>query len=233
MTTEGEDKKEYEVVLNRNDIYKDLKILGYDYGPKFQKLKSMKTNNFETITGDVDWDGNWITFMDSLLQTMALAMPFRKLMVPVMIKSLRCDPLVLYQAIKQNRLTDVLTEEPKKTMNDIVCEADADKFDEVQDGKVMDIFQTSDDMFEEMYAQQYHIYESVLPYHVDMNCRMVVTHGVEIEDVIAFPIPRKTNVQDLKLESYEFVANKDMNAILENEKKETEEYIKVCLFNVI
>ena len=98
-------KDEYfEVEIETDDIYKDLRIMGYDYGLKFRGLRRMKTNNFETLCGEVEWDGNWVTFMDSLLQTMATAMPFRKLMVPVMIKQLRCDPKVLYEAIAQNKV---------------------------------------------------------------------------------------------------------------------------------
>ena len=92
--------------IEGKDIYKDLHILGYDYGPKFQGLKSIKTNNFETLSGQVQWEGNWVTLMDSLLQTMATAMPFRKMMVPVMIKQLRCDPKVLYEAVAANRIQD-------------------------------------------------------------------------------------------------------------------------------
>lgn len=191
----------------------------------------MKTNNFETISGQIGWDGNWITFVDSLLQTMALAMPFRKLMVPVMIKALRCDPRVLYEAVKENRVTEVFKDNVhKKGMTfKQVLEEDADDYqkDQKEDNKMVDLLQTPDEYLEEMFGEQFHIYESVLPFYVDMNSRMVVTHGVEIEDVIAFPIPRKTNTQDLKLESYEFVANEDLNAIGNNDKKVIEEYLMV------
>ena len=47
-----------------------------------------------------------ITFMDSLLQTLSAAMPFRKMMVPVMIKQLRCDPKVLYEGLSKNKIAE-------------------------------------------------------------------------------------------------------------------------------
>ena len=69
----------------------------------------------------------------------------------------------------------------------------------------------------------------LLPYYVDMSSRMIVTHGIEIEDLMALPIPRKTYAQDLKLESYQFVPNEDSIAIEESDRKQNLEYIKVYI----
>ena len=104
MTENNKKNKDFEVVLNTKDIYKDLKVRGYDYGKHFQKLLSLKTNDFNEIHGEVEWDGNWITFVDSLLQSALMGQPFRKLMVPVMIKYLRCDPQILSRAIHMNKI---------------------------------------------------------------------------------------------------------------------------------
>ncbi|CAG2118326.1 unnamed protein product, partial [Medioppia subpectinata] len=53
VDTEANMDKEFEVNLTTNDLYKDLKVLGYDYGPKFRRIRSVKTNNFETIQGEI------------------------------------------------------------------------------------------------------------------------------------------------------------------------------------
>ncbi|CAG2109741.1 unnamed protein product [Medioppia subpectinata] len=219
--------KDFEVNLTTNDLYKDLKVLGYDYGPKFRRIRSVKTNNFETIQGEISWDGNWITFMDSLLQTMAAAMPFRKMMVPVMIKSLRCDPKVMYEGITANKVAESKEHEEKVSEDKIDAYLDTEgKTDEAE---VEGILSTNSvEYIEELFGKEFHVYDSLLPFHVDMNSRMIVTHGIEIEDLMALPIPRKTNVQDLKLESYQFVANEETIAIDELEKKSVKEYIKVC-----
>lgn len=226
---ENAEKKDFDITLTANDIYKDLKILGYDYGPKFRRLKTMKTKTFETINGEIEWDGNWVTFMDSLLQIMALALPFRKMMVPVMIRSLRCDPKTLYEALDANRVSEQKEiDESEKNIVDLADKGLIDR-DEVDKSQVDDLFMAQNvDYVEEMFGKEFHIYEAVLPYYVDMNSRMIVTHGVEIEDLMAFPIPRKNNFQDLKLESYEFIANEDSEAIEESEKNAINEYIKVC-----
>ncbi|CAG2111951.1 unnamed protein product, partial [Medioppia subpectinata] len=219
--------KDFEVNLTTNDLYKDLKVLGYDYGPKFRRIRSVKTNNFETIQGEISWDGNWITFMDSLLQTMAAAMPFRKMMVPVMIKSLRCDPKVMYEGITANKVAESKEHEEKVSEDKIDAYLDTEgKTDEAE---VEGILSTNSvEYIEELFGKEFHVYDSILPFHVDMNSRMIVTHGIEIEDLMALPIPRKTNVQDLKLESYQFVANEETIAIDESLKKSVKEYIKVC-----
>ena len=75
---------------------------------------------------------------------------------------------------------------------------------------------------------RFHNYRSVLPFHVDINSRMIVTHGIEVEDMIALPIPRTSNLNDLKLDSYQFLANEDMNAIETNERNHRLEYLRVC-----
>jgi hypothetical protein len=223
-----DNNKDFEVELSGDDIYKDLKILGYDYGPKFRKLKTIRSKDFKTLHGEVEWDGNWITFMDSLLQTMALGQPFKKMMVPVMIKSLRCDPKVLYEAVKENKVTeqkelDVITDENYDEL--------MSKEDKLSNEKeVIDLMDTQNiEYIEEMFSNQFHNYKSILPFHVDMNSRMIVTKGIELEDLMALPMPRKTNLQDMKLESYQFIANEDNNAIEESAKTTVSEYIKVCI----
>ena len=213
----------FETEIEMNDIYKDLRIMGYDHGPKFRGLHRIKTNNFETFRGEVEWDGKWVPFMDSLLQTLATAMPFRKMMVPVMIKQLRCDPKALFEAVEANRVDyknqefpdDVnISEEMKKEMN---TESD------------IKIFLDPNDIDPKVaFREMYHIYKSKIPFYVNMTSRMIVAPGIEVEDIMALPIPRKVNIQDLKLESYEFIANEEYNSIEESDKKGLLEYLKVC-----
>ena len=229
--------KDFEVNLTANDFYKDIKILGYDYGPKFRRIESIKTNDFETLHGSISWEGNIITFLDSLLQIMACAMPFRKMMVPVMIRSLRCDPKVLYEGVAANKLVPELDEKQDeyfetkvKTQEEDLQEILAKRESEGTGGDIdgmLDDNKVDVDYIEEMYGKDFHVYKSQLPFYVEMKSRMIITHGIEIEDLMAFPIPRMSNVQDLKLESYQFVANEDNNAIEECDKKSINEYIKV------
>ena len=97
---------ENEIILQRNDIYKEFRVNGYDYKNQFQRLKTIRTNDFKHIYGTTEWNGNFVTFLDSLLQSMLINLPFRKLMVPVMIRSIRIDPKVLFDAIRSHRVKD-------------------------------------------------------------------------------------------------------------------------------
>ena len=223
INEENVKSSDFEIEIEAKDIYKDLHIMGYDYGPKFQCLKAIKTNNFERLDGTIQWEGNWVTFMDSLLQTMAAAMPFRKMMVPVMIKQLRCDPKVFYEAIAANRVAEDKAEVNEEDTLIELCDTKPEGKDEVDNILGANNIENLEDLI----ADDFHIYKSLLPFHVDMNSRMIVAPGVEIEDLMALPIPRKTNVQDLKVESYQFVANEDNNAIEECYKKSIKEYVKV------
>ena len=234
--------KDFEIVLNAKDIYKDLRILGYDYGSKFRKLVSVKTNDFKIIHGEVEWDGNWITFMDAILQSMITALAFRKMMVPVMIRSMICDPKVLFEAIDANRVYEeeespdfekridefergeVTKEQVKYEATDM---SEATEKDLEQEWKDVANEEKVEDILENIYRDEYRIFRAVLPFYVDLNSRLIVTHGIEIEDILAVPIPRKFNIPDLKVESYEFVANEDLIAVEECDKKEILEYIKV------
>ena len=232
VDAEANKSKDFEVNLTANEFYKDLKILGYDYGPKFRRIQNIKTNDFETLHGEISWDGNWITFMDSLLQIMAAAMPFRRMMVPVMIKQLKCDPKVLYEGVAAHKLTDtkLITQDEffDQKVKDEELQKMMTKGGQDYELEIEGVLSTNSvDYIEELFGKEFHVYKSTLPFHVDMNSRMIVTHGVEIEDVMAFPMPRKSNIQDLKLESYQFVANEDSNAIEECDKKAIKEYIKV------
>lgn len=220
-----EKASEGELTLTKNDIYKDLRAVGYDYGENFRGLMSIGTADFKTMDGKVKWDGNWVTFMDSLLQTMGVAMPFRRLMVPVMIKRLRCDPKVLYEGVAKNKV--VVNKE--KFDEEVAINEVVENKKEEYDKEFENIFEMDNNKYiEGVIGSRFHIYESVLPFHVDLNSRMIVANGVEIEDLMALPIPRKTNVQDQKLESYEFLANEDQNAIAESDKQYLMDYIKVC-----
>ena len=71
------------------------------------------------------------------------------------------------------------------------------------------------------------MFESEIPFYFNSNSKLLVTHGIEIENVMAFPIPRKVDVTNLVLDSYEFVLNDDNNAIEEYDRNNINEYLEV------
>ena len=211
LAENNEKNKDFEVILNTKDIYKDVKIRGYDYGKHFQKLLSLKTNDFNELYGEVEWDGNWVTFVDSLLQSTIMAQPFRKLIVPVMIKYLRCEPHLLRRAIQMN----------KKGNDSIRNEQD----------KVKEVL--INEKLKERLRMWYNLFASTLPYFTDTKLNLVVAPGLEIEGMLAQNIQRKNQEKGLTLESYKFIKNEESLDDNRGGDEESNEYLIRSLLDIV
>ncbi|XP_053201038.1 fatty acid synthase-like [Panonychus citri] len=71
-----------EVILQKKDIYKELKTRGYDHSGSFQGVEEASSNG---KWGAVKDTGHWISFSDACLQVSLLTSKSRKLIVPVYI----------------------------------------------------------------------------------------------------------------------------------------------------
>lgn len=101
--TEGQNS----VNLNRSDIYKELRIRGYDYGPSFQCIENLltdptygnllwKTDLNEKVYKDEQSDcitciPQFITFLDSMFQVPIISKDIRTLFLPTKIDHVYCD----------------------------------------------------------------------------------------------------------------------------------------------
>ncbi|KAL3200527.1 hypothetical protein MRX96_013176 [Rhipicephalus microplus] len=75
--------------LEAEDIYKELRLRGYEYTGAFQGIiKADLTKPY----GKLKWEDNWVTFIDTMLQFSILGNPVRTLNLPVRIQSCRVDP---------------------------------------------------------------------------------------------------------------------------------------------
>jgi len=75
--------------LTSSDIYKELRLRGYEYGPTFQGILS--TTNLGD-RGSLKWIDNWVSFLDAMLQIQVLRLPGRSMRLPTRIKKLTIDP---------------------------------------------------------------------------------------------------------------------------------------------
>ncbi|GFO47692.1 fatty acid synthase-like [Plakobranchus ocellatus] len=75
--------------LTKEEVYRELRLRGYEYGPTFQGL-TMASLTGET--GQVLWNGRWISFLDTMMQAQILTLPGRALRLPTRIKSMKIDP---------------------------------------------------------------------------------------------------------------------------------------------
>jgi len=75
--------------MNTKDIYKELKLRGYQYTGEFRGLKSASITG---KNGHIAWTDNWVTFMDNILQMMILGQDSRSLFVRTKIRKAVIDP---------------------------------------------------------------------------------------------------------------------------------------------
>ncbi|XP_053213860.1 fatty acid synthase-like [Panonychus citri] len=88
------------ISLKTKDIYKELRLRGYDYGPTFQGLVDALSDGSH---GTVKFLDHWVSFSDALLQCAILAKKHRYLYLPTFIEYLRVDPTILFASIDEAR----------------------------------------------------------------------------------------------------------------------------------
>ncbi|XP_066144651.1 fatty acid synthase-like isoform X2 [Euwallacea fornicatus] len=86
--------------LESQDIYKELRLRGYNYKGEF---KGLTKSNKSATYGKIKWIDNWMTFMDNMLQMKILASDTRLLYIPVGIGKIIIDPILHLQEVNKLR----------------------------------------------------------------------------------------------------------------------------------
>jgi hypothetical protein len=237
-TYSKDDNNEESIILETSDIYKELRVRGYDYGPNFQGIQELRNESLFKISAKIKWSGSWVSFVDALLQSTIAALPIRKLFIPLIITSLKCDPKVLFEAIEDSKVMvndekDIEEEyDSEKNVGELKNETNIDlnaenaikKYENsVTDSEIQTAIQ-------EMKEEDEHRFVSILPMVCDIESKVLVTKGIEVNGLLAVPINRMIDRQGLKLESYEFIPNEENEAIEPTLKSEFTEYIEVKSF---
>ncbi|XP_059050659.1 fatty acid synthase-like [Achroia grisella] len=76
--------------LVTDDIYKELRLRGYNYGGVFRGIRSSDPRG---TRGELEWNGNWISFMDTMLQFGLIGANTRELYLPTRIQRVLIDPV--------------------------------------------------------------------------------------------------------------------------------------------
>ncbi|KAJ7984800.1 hypothetical protein DPEC_G00358530 [Dallia pectoralis] len=84
--------------LTASDIYKELRLRGYDYGKTFQGI--LESNNTGD-SGKLQWTGNWVTFLDTMLQMIVVGLSGRSLRLPTRIRSVCIDPTIHQERVSE------------------------------------------------------------------------------------------------------------------------------------
>jgi len=86
LLSQNNDEEEH---MTARDIYKELKLRGYQYSGWFRGLKSASISG---KNGHIIWRNNWVTFMDTMLQMQIIRYDTRDLYVPTSIQKLVINP---------------------------------------------------------------------------------------------------------------------------------------------
>ncbi|XP_055376639.1 fatty acid synthase [Condylostylus longicornis] len=94
--------------LSTNDVYKELRLRGYDYGGLFQGVAKSDLN---ARVGELKWDHNWISFMDTMLQFAIIGKDLRELYLPTRIEKAVLNPMkhlkVIEESLSENKTLPV------------------------------------------------------------------------------------------------------------------------------
>lgn len=83
--------------LSSEDIYKELRLRGYNYGGVFRGIRSSDPRG---ITGTLAWEDNWISFMDTMLQFGIIGVDTRELYLPTRLQRALIDPTLQIREAK-------------------------------------------------------------------------------------------------------------------------------------
>ncbi|XP_071578880.1 fatty acid synthase-like isoform X1 [Temnothorax nylanderi] len=86
LLPENSDEEEH---MTARDIYKELRLRGYQYSGWFRGLHSASISGNK---GHIIWKANWVTFMDTMLQMYIMGHDTRDLYVPTSIQKLVINP---------------------------------------------------------------------------------------------------------------------------------------------
>ncbi|XP_061706492.1 fatty acid synthase-like [Cydia pomonella] len=81
--------------LDSEDIYKELRLRGYNYKGVFRGIKSSDARG---TRGLLNWEGNWISFMDTAIQFSLIGIDKRVLYLPTRLQRIVIDPAAQLEA---------------------------------------------------------------------------------------------------------------------------------------
>lgn len=92
------DQDQSALQLKTNDIYKELRLRGYDYAGKF---RGVTESDSKAVTGKLHWEENWVSFIDTMLQFSILGKDLRELYLPTRIERAVFNPLKHFEIVEQ------------------------------------------------------------------------------------------------------------------------------------
>ncbi|OWF51822.1 Fatty acid synthase [Mizuhopecten yessoensis] len=89
-------RRRLEPELTTDDIYKELRLRGYDFGPKFRSIAKTSCRGEQ---GDLVWTNNWVLLLDAMIQIHLVVKPDIKSALPTGIRRLTINPVLHNNAV--------------------------------------------------------------------------------------------------------------------------------------
>jgi fatty acid synthase len=86
--------------LGESDVYKELRLRGYDYAGMFRGIKEVDN---EGTWAKLAWESNWVSYLDTMLQFSILSQPNRGLYLPTRLQRVAIDPMALTDFVLNNK----------------------------------------------------------------------------------------------------------------------------------
>ena len=223
-------QNEENLKLNQDEFYRELKIRGYDYGPKFQQVVESKFIDKTKSIGKIRITNisNFISSLDSLFHLMVSSIPIRTMFIPISIQSLKCDYLMFNELIneykielEENDKVGELMEDEENLLNNFDLKGD---LSELKDIKMNSLIKNV------RYKTKTGIqrWRSDVPVLFNANIKALIAKGIEIKGFMAINIPRRCLSNGLRFEKYQFIPYYEDDAIESYNRNETIKYLNVC-----
>ncbi|CRL02266.1 CLUMA_CG015087, isoform A [Clunio marinus] len=94
--------------LLENDFYKEMRLRGYNHHGLFRAIRESRNDG---LRGKIQWNNDWMTFIDCLLQFKVLKNESRMLVLPTKFRKLIINPFIHHEIISKSsdKLIDVMT----------------------------------------------------------------------------------------------------------------------------
>ncbi|XP_070507532.1 fatty acid synthase-like [Chironomus tepperi] len=110
-------ERENAVVLTEADFYKEMRLRGYHHQGIFRGVKDVRDDG---LWGKVQWNNNWCTFLDALLQVFILMDDTRALVLPTYFGKILIDPDKHFELINgmesEEKVFEFLGDKASKTI---------------------------------------------------------------------------------------------------------------------
>ena len=219
-----------EYVLTKDDIYKQFRISGYDYGETFRNIE---TCSFDGRRCKVQFNGHFVALTDSILQSIFLSViqyaPSGGLFLPTGFDYVRFQPEPILRKMREanmgldsseGSLNTMAKREMMAKMMQREASQQAASEESTTSGAV-----GGEEKTEELKP------ECFFETFCDPITGIIVTDGIEMRGIKPSPAPRRVDNNEVLLESYQFV--RDLEEPVDDERltrfqQVNERYSMVC-----